>query len=178
VWDHLPAKGGYVSDAYVQTGSDKQVAPTCPGGGGVAPTAQCDAPGLGNPHSCAEAVNWLVSHLTTRDGPYFELCDNTMARAYGHAHSGSDSAILHWETIPARYRHAGLDNAAGAPAGALMFFEVGRNGHVAMSTGGTAVISTDINGHGTLTRSSIAQITGDWGARYLGWANPWFKTNH
>ena len=31
IWDHVPAKGGYVSDAYVYTGSDTLVAPLCGG---------------------------------------------------------------------------------------------------------------------------------------------------
>jgi uncharacterized protein YraI len=31
IWDHVPAKGGYVSDTYVYTGSDTLVAPLCGG---------------------------------------------------------------------------------------------------------------------------------------------------
>jgi len=36
IWDHVPALGGYVSDAHVRTGSDGRVAPDCGVGTGSA----------------------------------------------------------------------------------------------------------------------------------------------
>jgi uncharacterized protein YraI len=40
LWDYVPALGGYISDAYVQTGSDGQVAPDCGVGTG---SAECSS---------------------------------------------------------------------------------------------------------------------------------------
>ena len=45
IWDHVPAKGGYVSDTYVYTGSDTLVAPLC----GGTPTQSCSGSGPGQP---------------------------------------------------------------------------------------------------------------------------------
>jgi hypothetical protein len=39
-------------------------------------------------------------------------------------------------------------------------------------------VSTDIHGNGTLTQTTIAEITNTWGKPYLGWAEPWFQYNH
>nr|WP_158886992.1 hypothetical protein [Amycolatopsis anabasis] len=40
IWDYVPALGGYISDAYVRTGSDQRVAPDCGVGTG---SAACSA---------------------------------------------------------------------------------------------------------------------------------------
>ncbi|MEV6903516.1 hypothetical protein [Amycolatopsis sp. NPDC051372] len=64
IWDYVPALGGYVSDGYVQTGSDGRVAPDCGTGTG---SAQCAA-------SCAaEGVfrssdSHFVAYDTNADG--------------------------------------------------------------------------------------------------------------
>ncbi|MEV5576401.1 hypothetical protein AB0L06_40765 [Spirillospora sp. NPDC052269] len=139
-------------------------------------TASCDAPGLDDGRSCAGALEWAQNHITSSNAGYYNQCDHVMGLAYGWEHSGSETAMVHWRQIPGQYKHAGDDQP---PAGALVFFSTSKPaGHVAMSTGGDGVISTDIGGRGSLTRSTIGQITGKWNAHYLGWANPWFKANH
>lgn len=42
LWDYVPALGGYVSDSYVQTGSDGRIAPNCGVGSG---SAECSTGG-------------------------------------------------------------------------------------------------------------------------------------
>jgi len=173
VWYHVPARGGYVSGAFVSTGGRSYSA--C--GNVPAPTpaptpsgADCSA-GLRNPRTCSEAVAWAESHLTNSyNSEYRRLCDHFVGLAYGRSASGFASAIVHWNTTPERFRH--YDRTP--PAGALVFFRSGEYGHAALSTGGGNIISTDINGPGTLTRSSIAQIESKWRAPYLGWTNPYF----
>ncbi|WP_433172836.1 hypothetical protein [Actinoallomurus sp. CA-150999] len=139
-------------------------------------TPSCDAPGLDDGRSCEGALAWAQQHVSTAGNPdYRNRCDHVMALAYGFDHSGSADAIAHWRAIPARYKHA---DDRDVPGGALVFFSGGSHGHVAISTGGQGIISTDIHGPGTFTRSSIDEITGRWGQHYLGWANPWFEVNH
>jgi uncharacterized protein YraI len=47
LWDYVPALGGYVSDGYVKTGSDGQVAPDCGVGSGSAECSSGDCAGEG-----------------------------------------------------------------------------------------------------------------------------------
>lgn len=174
IWDHVPAKGGYVSDTYVYTGSDTLVAPLC----GGTPTQSCSGAGLGNPNTCAGAVTWAKNHVTTSyHSDYAGRCDHVMGLAYGWAHSGSTSARSHWLAIPGAYKHAGDSNV---PAGGLAFFSGGSSGygHVMISIGGGYFLSTDIHGSGTFTRTTISEIKSKWGQSYSGWAQPWFQANH
>jgi len=172
IWYHVVGKG-YVSGAWVSTGGrsysacDDTPAPT------PAPTtsnANCDA-GLSNPRNCAQAVAWAEAHLSTAyNADYRRKCDHVVGLAFGHSASGFYSALVHWQNTPERFRH--YDRTP--PAGALVFFRSGEYGHACLSTGGGNVISTDINGPGTLTRSSISAIEHKWSSPYLGWTNPYF----
>lgn len=98
LWDKVGK--GYVSDTYVQTGSDGRVAPEC--GGTTAPpsTKGCSMSGLNDPHSCAAAAAWAKSHLGKSSSDYAHRCDHVVALAYGFSASGSASANTHW--VPSR----------------------------------------------------------------------------
>ncbi|MGA8115284.1 MAG: hypothetical protein WCA46_16595 [Actinocatenispora sp.] len=170
VWDHIPAKGGYITDTYVYTGSDGTVAPPCGGS-----SASCSTSGLGDPNTCAQAVSWAKSHETTSyHSEYYNLCDHVVGLAYGFPASGSTTAYVHWTQVPGSYKHAGDTNV---PAGGLAFFS-GGSGHVMISIGGGKFVSNDIHGNGTLTETTISEIKSKWGKPYLGWTQPWFKYNH
>ncbi|KAF9431753.1 hypothetical protein BGZ76_011739 [Entomortierella beljakovae] len=170
IWDHVP--GGYVTDTYVYTGTDGRAAPPCGGTPKPPSTSGCQAPGIKNPRTCKGAVAWATNNLSTRyNSGYVGMCDKIMARAYGRGYSGFTSAIVHWNSTPDRYKHRGSRNA---PAGALVFWQGGKYGHVAISTGGSNIISTDIGGKGTLTRSTIATVEKKWGQKYLGWTAPFY----
>ncbi|MEO6704137.1 MAG: hypothetical protein ABI140_14100 [Jatrophihabitantaceae bacterium] len=173
IWDHVPAKGGYVSDTYVYTGSDTLVAPLC---GGT--TQESCKNSFGNPNSCSAAVTWAKNHeTTTYHSDYAGRCDHVMALAYGWSASGSTTAHAHWLAIPAADKHPGDSNV---PAGGLAFFSGGSSGagHVMISIGGGNFVSTDIHGSGTLGVTTIATIKNTWGETYSGWAQPWFQINH
>jgi uncharacterized protein YraI len=171
IWDHVPAKGGYVSDTYVYTGSDGRIAPNCAGS-----TLSCSTSGTGDPDSCAQAVAWAKAHIHTTDiESYYGYCDRINALAYGFTASGSATAYVHWTQIPASYKHPGDSQV---PAGGLAFFSNGGAGHTMISIGGGEFVSNDIHGRGTYTKTTIAQIKSGWGQTYLGWAQPWFKVNH
>lgn len=170
VWDHVPAKGGYVTDTYVYTGSDGLVAPLCAG----TPTT-CSTSGLGDPHTCAQAVSWAVSHETTSYvADYYNRCDHVVGLAYGFSASGSYTAYDHWLAVPSQYKHTGDTNV---PPGGLAFFSGGA-GHVMISIGDGKFVSNDIHGNGTYTTTTIKEIKQKWGKPYLGWTQPWFKANH
>lgn len=173
IWDHVPAKGGYVSDTYVYTGSDTLVAPLCSG-----TTLKTCKNSFGNPNTCAAAVTWAKNHETsTYHSDYYGRCDHVMALAYGWSASGSTTAHAHWLAIPAADKYPGDSNV---PAGGLAFFSGGSSGagHVMISIGGGNFVSTDIDGAGTLGVTTIAKIKNTWGETYSGWAQPWFQINH
>jgi uncharacterized protein YraI len=173
LWDHLPTQGGYISDTYVYTGSDGQIAPTCGGSSGPV----CSAAGLNDPNTCAQAVAWAKAHISTSDNPdYYERCDHVVGLAYGFSASGSTTAYAHWKAIPSQYKYAGVTTV---PAGGLAFFSSGSGaGHVMLSTGGGQFASSDIHGNGTYSYTTISEIENTWGEHYLGWAQPWFQANH
>jgi len=169
IWDHVP--GGYITDTYVYTGSDGQVAPDC----GSTSTG-CSTAGTGDPHTCAQAVTWAVNHISTSyNSDYYNRCDHIVGLAYGFPASGSVTAIAHWNAIPGSYKHAG---DRSVPAGGLAFFSTSSAGHVMISIGSGTFVSNDIHGNGTYTKTTISEIESKWGASYLGWAQPWFQYNH
>jgi uncharacterized protein YraI len=173
VWDHLPSQGGYVSDTYIYTGSDGLVAPLCGGGS----TTACKD-GFSNPNTCAEAVSWANSHISTAyNSDYDGRCDHVMGLAYGWSASGSTTAYAHWSAVPSGDKYPG---ETSVPAGGLAFFSGGSSGygHVMISVGGGKFASTDIGGAGTFTYTTIATIESTWGESYLGWTQPWFQINH
>ncbi|ADJ46140.1 hypothetical protein AMES_4315 [Amycolatopsis mediterranei S699] len=169
IWDKVG--DGYVSDAYVYTGSDGRVAPDCAGS-----TLACSTSGTGDPNTCAEAVTKAKSRIHTNDLDSYEgWCDRINAQNYGWSASGSETAYVHWTQIPSSFKHPGDYQV---PAGGLAFFKSSGAGHTMISIGGGKFLSNDINGYGSYTETTIAQIKSKWGQTYLGWSQPWFKVNH
>ncbi|MGA8115283.1 MAG: hypothetical protein WCA46_16590 [Actinocatenispora sp.] len=159
---------GLASPASATAGTDADSA-------GSLAAQTCSTAGLGDPHTCAQAVTWAKNHRSTAyHSDYDGLCDHIAGLEYGFPHSGSTTAAVHWTQIPAAKKHAG---DTSVPAGGLAFFG-GGSGHVMISIGGGTFISNDIHGAGTLTNTTIAEIKSKWGKPYLGWAQPWFKYNH
>ena len=169
IWDKVG--NGYLSDAYVYTGSDGRVAPDCDGS-----TQTCSTSGLGDHRTCAEAVAYAKTRVHTGDdSDYYRWCDRINAQNYGFSASGSDSAYIHWTQIPGSLKHPGDYQV---PAGGLAFFSNGGSGHTMISIGGGDFLSNDIHGNGSYTKTTIAEIKSKWGQTYLGWSQPWFKVNH
>ena len=169
IWDKVG--NGYVSDSYVYTGSDGRVAPDCAGS-----TLTCTTAGTGDPKTCAQAVAYAKTRIHTNDLDSYEgWCDRINAQNYGWTASGSETAYVHWTQIPASFKHPGDYQV---PAGGLAFFKSSGAGHTMISIGGGKFLSNDINGYGSYTETTIAQIKSKWGQTYLGWSQPWFKVNH
>jgi hypothetical protein len=145
---------------------------------GVSSGGSCSTSGLGDPHTCAQAVSWAKDHLgSTSLGT--GTCDHVVGLAYGWSSSGSHDAYAHWTQVPAKYKHAG-DRTV--PAGGLAFFKGGSQGygHVMLSLGGGSFASTDVGTDGRYQagrygKTTIATIESSFHETYLGWTQPWFN---
>jgi hypothetical protein len=100
-----------------------------------------------------------------------DMCGQFCASMYGFGSSGYATALVQWNSIPAKDKHPG---DANAPAGMLLFWGIGQ-GHVAISDGAGGAWSIDISGAGTVTRVPAGLITSRWGKPYLGWSTPVFQ---
>ncbi|MCI0687978.1 MAG: hypothetical protein L0Y54_12175, partial [Sporichthyaceae bacterium] len=105
--------------------------------GGVAPTGSVwiGAAGAGtfrdattplnvpilNPRTPAQAIGWATTAATGTAG-WYRRCLAFTAQAYGWNRSGSPTAIAHWTTTPAGYRHP---NDRSPPPGALLYWATG-----------------------------------------------------
>lgn len=117
-----------------------------------------------------QAVAYARGEVTAPDKNYFRLCDHFTSWCYGYAGSGYASAIVHWRAIePAQKHTTGIP-----PAGALVFWEIGKWGHVAVSLGDGTVASNDIHVKGQISIAHIGEFATKWGAKYLGWTTPVF----
>ncbi|NHC46736.1 SGNH/GDSL hydrolase family protein [Motilibacter aurantiacus] len=125
----------------------------------------------GNPRTCQQAIQWA---LAQQDGPaqWYRRCLNFVAHAYGWSYSGAPAphhARTFWQVSD--HKHPGDLNP---PAGALVFWNGGSAGHVALSAGNGMVISNDVRGAGTIALVPMSAITDGWNSPYLGWTDPYF----
>ncbi|MGW6279420.1 CHAP domain-containing protein [Kribbella sp. NPDC055071] len=145
VWDHVPGKG-FISDAYVNTGSSGLVAPLC----------------ASNPRA-DNAIAWYAA----RNGStaYQGLCEKAAENSYG-ADLVWGSAKIDWNDAVARgVAHRGDLNP---PKGALVFWDLAApNGHVGVARGDGYFWATSVNG-----KIGLAKLP--YFNSYLGWAYPNF----
>jgi len=120
-------------------------------------------------NSPSEAVSWALAH-TGQDLGYSGLCDHFVAQAYGQSHSGYESAKSHYQAALAA---KDIHTDSNPPPGALVYWDTGQYGHIALSVGGGKVASTDFVHKGQEDVVPIADITAKWGT-YLGWSNPFY----
>jgi CHAP domain len=106
LWDHLPAYGGYVSDAYVYTGTNGRVAPECSGGtpppsGGIRDrVVSLTIAQVGNGPSkytstgdpwCQYFVNWIYTQAGERLG-----LDKSSGYSGAMFQSAQRLGVAHW----------------------------------------------------------------------------------
>lgn len=137
--------------------------------GKISPTRGAPAP-YPVPHSVEVAYQRAqVTH-------YWPMgwCDSFCAHLYGFTASGYYTAVDNWLAVPLRYKHFRDRNGV---LGEIAFFSGGSegDGHACFIVGGENVISTDINGAGTVGRSTIPTIEERWGLKYLGRSAPYFQ---
>ncbi|MFK4089877.1 CHAP domain-containing protein [Kribbella sp. NPDC020789] len=145
IWDHIPGKG-FISDAYVNTGSSGLVAPLC----------------ASNPRA-DNAIAWYAA----RNGStaYQGYCEMAAENSYGK------TAI--WESAKADWNDAVARGAAhpgdlNPPKGALVFWDLAAPyGHVGVARGDGYFWATSVN-------SQIGLAKLPYFNKYLGWAYPNF----
>ncbi|MFF2548375.1 peptidase M23 [Kitasatospora sp. NPDC058063] len=134
-----------------------------------------------NPRDTAGAVAWERNEAANGPGKWKAMCLASTAVAYGWGYAGYTNpptnthawAIEHYRNIiPAAWRHDGDRNP---PPGALVYWDTGgQYGHVAVYIGDGKVASTDILRPGYIDIVPAETIETKWGAKYLGWAPPYF----
>jgi len=129
LWDQLTS-GGFVSDAYIYTGSDGQVAPTC---------GYAASPPRANPRGADAAISWEFARLgdTSQEG----WCLRFQAQAYGWTAAGFNTAQDMYSWLNSHgYIHTGTP-----PRGALVWYpNSAGTGHVTVAIGAGKVIGTSV----------------------------------
>ena len=132
IWDMI-SRGGFVSDAYVYTGSDGTVAPAC---------TYAAAPPRANPNGANAAISYEFARLgsTAEEG----WCMRFQAQAYGWSASGWSTAEVggDWETS-----HGYMHTSGIPPRGALVWYHNSSGtGHVVVSLGEGKIIGSSVGG--------------------------------
>jgi cell wall-associated NlpC family hydrolase len=111
--------------------------------------------------------------LACDDGLCYRLCDHLAGQAWGYANSGYETAREHWAVMEAS--GSTHPNDTNPPLGALLFWNTGLYGHVAVYVG-DGMIVTNMKGRDgysvyLIPASEVSQL---WGAEYWGWSDPVF----
>ncbi len=153
IWDML-SSGGFVSDAYVHTGSDGYVEKKC---------AYVGAPPRANPRGPNAAISWQFARLgsTAHEG----WCMRFQAQSYGWGASGWASAEVGGDWITS---HGYMHTTGIPPRGAIVWYHNSAGtGHVVVSLGEGKIIGTSVSG-----RVGVAGYLYRTG--YRGWSVPHF----
>ncbi len=105
-----------------------------------------------------QAVNWMLARQGST--AYQGLCEQAVENAFGTS-GRYPSARVNWNTR-VNAGHARTP-ALAAPRGALVFYDTGPNGHVAISLGDGSVASTS-------TQGEIGVVPISYFRNPLGWA--------
>jgi hypothetical protein len=153
IWDMI-ANGGFVSDAYVYTGSDGYVEHRC---------AYSDSPPRANPRSMNSAISWEFARLGST--AYENQCLHFQAEAFGWSYSGFATAEDSGDWMVS---HGYLHTSGIPPRGALVWYHNSAGtGHVVVSLGEGKIIGTSVNG-----RVGVAGYL--YHSSYRGWTVPYF----
>jgi uncharacterized protein YraI len=152
LWDQL-SSAGWVSDAYVYTGTAGQVAPTC---------VYAADPPRANPRTIDAAISWEYQQLgsTANEG----WCLRFQSQAFGWSYSGFQSAHAQYQWLADRH----LIGGGVPPRGALVWYSTkDGTGHITLAVGAGRIIGTSVNGR--VGVAGYAYMSG-----YLGWSTPYF----
>jgi len=105
------------------------------------------------------------------------MCAHVAACNYGFATCGCTDATSLWHSLPKKYRRFGIERMKEAPAGAVLFWTGGSegHGHAGLADGRGNVLGTDQPVTGRFGRVPIGKIQDDWGLDPAGWAFPFFE---
>lgn len=128
-----------------------------------------------NPRTVDQAIAWAEAEAASGSSTWYRACLAFVARAYGWNFSGTFYAIDQYRSvIPVSLHH---DLNREPELGALLFWESSSPaGHVAIYVGNGNVASNDILENGQISVVPASLIEQKWGAKYVGWAPPYFPT--
>ena len=120
-------------------------------------------------------IEWSKGQITHPDRSYKGLCQSHCRTAY-NVPAWSPSAKAAWEHIPHNMRHAG-GKPSDAPRGALLYYDTGNYGHVAIAIGkdGRNCLSNDYARSGRI--DVVPRTFSRWGEHYVGWSS-WTPFGH
>jgi uncharacterized protein YraI len=153
IWDMI-SDGGFVSDAYVYTGSDGTVAPTCP---------YAAAPPRANPSGANAAISYEFARLgsTSEEG----WCMRFQAQAYGWSASGFATAEIGGDWM---VDHGYMHTSGIPPRGALVWYHNSAGtGHIVVSLGEGRVVGSSVP-------NKIGTAAYQYRTGYRGWSVPYF----
>lgn len=107
--------------------------------------------------------------ITEPDQDWKGMCQSHVRQAYG-VPAWAPSAIAAWRRIPLEFKHRG--NPSKAPRGAILYYEGGKYGHVAIAAGihtNDKCLSNDYVRQGEIDYAP--RDFKRWGLTYLGWSN-------
>jgi uncharacterized protein YraI len=153
IWDMI-SNGGFVSDAYVYTGSDGYVEHQC---------VYSANPPRANPRGINSAISWEFARLGST--AYENQCMHFQAEAYGWSYSGFPTAEYGGDWM---VNHGYMHTSGIPPRGALVWYHnTAGTGHVVVSLGEGKIIGTSVNG-----RVGVASYL--YRSYYRGWTVPYF----
>ncbi|HEX6499556.1 MAG TPA: hypothetical protein VF054_11050 [Micromonosporaceae bacterium] len=152
-WDMI-GNGGFVSDAYVYTGSDGYVTHAC--------TYSANPP-RANPRSMNGAIDWEFQRLgsTSWEG----WCLKFQAQAYGWSYAGFNTAE---EAGDWMVNNGYMHTSGIPPRGALVWYHNSSGtGHITVSLGEGKIIGTSVGG-------AVGVTAYNYMSGYRGWSVPYF----
>ncbi|HEX6497630.1 MAG TPA: hypothetical protein VF054_01210 [Micromonosporaceae bacterium] len=153
VWDMI-GRGGFVSDAYVYTGSDGYVAHAC---------TYANNPPRANPRGKDGAISYEFARLGST--AYEGWCMKFQAQAYGWSYSGWSTAEVGGDWM---VNHGYMHTSGIPPRGALVWYHNSSGtGHVVVSLGEGKIIGTSVGG-------AVGVANYDYRTGYRGWSIPYF----
>jgi uncharacterized protein YraI len=151
IWDML-SNGGFVSDAYINTGADGYVEKLC---------SYTGAPPRANPRGTNAAISWAFSQLGSTS--YEDWCLKFTGLAYGWSYTGWNTAEIGGDWIAS---NGYLHTTGVPPRGALVWYHNSAgSGHVVVSLGEGKIIGTSVSG-----KVGVAGYL--YHASYRGWSVP------
>ena len=116
-----------------------------------------------------EVITWSRNQVKDPTQDWTGLCQSHCRQAYGVG-AWAGSAIIAWRAIPAAQKHPGI-KPSSAPRGSLLYYDIGKWGHVAIAIGKKTNVSCLSNDY--VRRGMIDACSREfprWGATYLGWS--------
>lgn len=113
------------------------------------------------------AIGWFRRNAALRTRGYGGLCLRAVRTAWGLPGMYAD-ADTYWAAVPARHKHAWDNNP---PKGAVVYWQIGKYGHVALSNGEGEIWGSDLPTQGLVGKTSIHTPRVKWGAKPVGWAS-------